>query len=110
MRQARKEFSIGNKEIAFKDFGKGEVQRVLPAYLEILNGYVLGLLLTLIIDKKLVSLFGENSRSNIKMLADILKARRFGKRTPQAAEKTLRVVHTAAYLTALLGHQGQNIL
>jgi hypothetical protein len=39
----------------------------------------------------------------------MLEQRGFGERRPQVAEKMLRVVHTAAYLTALLGHEGQKI-
>ena len=110
MRQAREKFGIGKKEIAFKDFEKDTVKRVLPSYLEMLNGYVSGMLFTLVIDKRLVSLFGASNRSTTKALAEMLKERGFGERKPQVAEKIMRIVHTSAYLTALLGHQGQKIL
>jgi hypothetical protein len=39
----------------------------------------------------------------------MLEARGFGRRRPHVAEKVMRVVHTAAFLTALLGHEGQQI-
>ena len=38
-----------------------------------------------------------------------MKNRDFTKLKPQIAEKALRVVHTVAFLTALLGHEGQKI-
>jgi hypothetical protein len=109
MRQVREKFAMGSKEIGFKDFAKGPIQRALPSYLETLNGYVPGLLFTLVIDKRLVSLFGARHRSTTKALAGILEERGFGARKPLVAEKVMRVIHTAAYLTALLGHEGQKI-
>ena len=63
MQQVRKRFAMGSKEIAFKDFGMGVIQRALPSYLETLNGYVPGLLFTLVVDKRTVSLFGSRDRS-----------------------------------------------
>lgn len=107
MQQVREKFAIRSKEIEFKDFGMGVIQRMLPSYLETLNGYVPGLLFTLVVDKRLVSLFG--ARETRKERAGILKERGFGARKPKDAEKVMRVIHTAAYLTALLGHEGQKI-
>jgi hypothetical protein len=109
MQQVREKCAMGSKEIEFKDFGMGTIQRALPSYLETLNGYVPGLLFTLVIDKRLVSLFGARDRSTARALAKILEERGFGARKPLVAEKVMRVIHTAAYLTALLGHEGQKI-
>jgi hypothetical protein len=109
MRQVREKFAMGSKEIEFKDFGMGVIQRMLPSYLETLNGYAPGLLFTLVVNKRLVSLFGAPDRSTARALAQILEDGGFGARKPLVAEKVMRVIHTAAYLTALLGHQGQKI-
>jgi hypothetical protein len=109
MRRVRKEFGLADKEIEFKDFGMGPIQRALPAYLETLNGYVPGLLFTLVVDKRLKSLFGSSHKSTLETLAQMLEARGVGRRRPHVAEKVMRVVHTAAFLTALLGHEGQQI-
>jgi hypothetical protein len=109
MQQVRKRFALGSKEIEFKDFGMGKIRRALPSYLGALNGYVPGLLFTLIVEKRLVSLFGAQNRSTAKALAEILDERGFGARKPSVAEKVMRIIHTAAYLTALLGHEGQKI-
>src|SRR5271163_2439897 len=58
MAALRKKASIGHKEIAFKDFGMGPLQRMLPSYLRLVDGYVLGLVFTLVVDKSIPSLFG----------------------------------------------------
>lgn len=109
MKEIRAKYSMGTKEIEFKDFGMGLIRTALPAYLGALNGYVPGLLFTLVVDKRLLSLFGPQDRATTKALAKILDEKGLGQRTPAVAEKLLRVVHTAAYLVGLLGHEGQKI-
>jgi len=109
MKRVRKEFGLGSKEIEFKDFGMGAIRRALPSYLETLNGYVPGLLFTVVVDKRLKSLFGSCHKSTLMGLMRMLEERGFGKRRPDVAEKVMRVVHTAAFLTPLLGHGGQKI-
>ncbi len=109
MKELRANCSLGNKEIEFKDFGMGVVRNAVPAYLELLNGYVPGLLFTVLVDKRISSLFGPQDRSTSVTLSRGLEEQGFGKLKPQIAEKALRVVHTAAFLTALLGHEGQKI-
>jgi hypothetical protein len=109
MKRNRDKFRLGTKEIEFKDFGMGIIQRALPSYLETLNGYVPGLLFTLVVDKRLKSLFGAPHKSTLMALTGMLEERGFGKPRPQVAEKMMRIVHTAAFLTALLGHEGQKI-
>jgi hypothetical protein len=39
MKKLRTTYSLGNKEIEFKDFGMGAIRAALPAYLDLLNGY-----------------------------------------------------------------------
>ena len=109
MKKLRSKCAMGSKEIEFKDFGMAIIKNALPAYLGVLDGYVPGLLFTLIVDKRLVSVFGPQDKSTTKALARLLDEKGFGKPTPRVAEKVLRVVHTAAFLTALLGPEGQKI-
>ncbi|SRR5579862_747644 len=109
MRAIRTKFAMGTKEIEFKDFGMALIRNALPAYLEALNGYVPGLLFTLVVDKRIVSLFGPQDQATTRTLARMLEEKGFGTVTPRVAEKLLRVVHTSAFLTALLGHDGQKI-
>jgi hypothetical protein len=109
MKELRAKFGLGTKEIAFKDFRMAVMRNALPAYLSILNGYVPGLLFTVIVDERIVSLFGPQDRSTGKALSEMLEAQGFGRLKPLVAEKALRVVHTSAFLTALLGHEDQKI-
>jgi hypothetical protein len=109
MKKLRAHFALGNKEIEFKDFRMAAMRNALRAYLDLLNGYVPGLLFTAVVDRRILSLFGPQDRSTGATLSRRLDEQGFGKLKPQIAEKALRVVHTAAFLTALLGHEGQKI-
>ncbi len=109
MKELRAACGLGAKEIAFKDFGMGVMRNALPLYLDLLNGYVPGLLCTLVVDKRIESLFGPQDRSTVAALSQQLEEKGVGKLKPPVAEKALRVVHAAAFLTALLGHEGQKI-
>jgi hypothetical protein len=100
--------SIGNKEIAFKDFRMGQLQRLLPRYLRLVDQYVSGLVFTLVVDKRIPSLFGPAPEALQKAVAT-LQERGYGNVVPKVAEKLFRVVHITAFLVALLGHQGQKI-
>lgn len=109
MKKHRANSGLGDKEIEFKDFGMGLMRKALPGYLDLLNGYVPGLLFTIVVEKRIVSLFGPQDRSTGAALSQRLEEKGVGKLKPEVAEKALRVVHTAAFLTALLGHEGQKI-
>lgn len=109
MRKHRADCGLGDKEIEFKDFGMGLMRKALPDYLNLLNGYVPGLLFTVIVEKRIISLFGPQDRSTGVALSRKLQEKCGAKLKPELAEKALRVVHVAAYLTALLGHEGQKV-
>jgi hypothetical protein len=108
MAALRTKASIGNKEIAFKDFRMGQLQRMLPRYLRVVDQYVSGLVFTLVVDKSIPSLFGPAPEALRKAVAT-LQERGYGDVVPKVAEKLFRVVHTTAFLIALLSHQGQKI-
>jgi hypothetical protein len=109
MKRLRAAFDLGTKEIAFKHFGMGQVRRMLPAYLAALNGYVPGLLFTLVIDKRIPSVFGPPDKASRQQITRRLQEFGFDKAKPKTIEKLLRVTHIAAYLTALLALDGQKI-
>jgi hypothetical protein len=109
MKRLRAQFALGDKEIEFKDFRMGAMRNALPAYLDLLNGYVPGLLFTVVVERRILSLFGPQDKSTGVALSGRLEQQGFGKLKPQIAEKAFRIVHTAAFLTALLGHEGQKI-
>ena len=108
MSAVRQRHGLGTKEIAFKDFRLGQVQRSLPDYLTALN-VVPGFLFTLAVDKRLTSLFGPQGKETRELIAQALAQTGAGERKPEVNEKLLRVVHVAAFLTGLLAHDGQKI-
>lgn len=109
VRDIRAQTRLGEKEIAFKDFRMGQMLRALPDYLKAADLLLHGFLLTIVIDKKLLTLFGPNDKSTLKNLPDILETADLGTWKPESAEKLLRVVHSVAFLVALLARSGQNI-
>jgi hypothetical protein len=109
MKEVRERHVLADKEIAFKDFGMGQLQRALPEYLELLDKFVLGFLLTVAVDKRIVTCFGPLDRSTKDAIARLLATHGLGKRKPNDAEKLLRVVDIGAYLTGLLAHNGQKL-
>jgi hypothetical protein len=108
MQAVRQQHVLGSKEIEFKDFRMGQLQRSLPGYLNALN-LVPGLLFTLAVDKRLASIFGSPGEETHKLIAEALSEAGAGERKPEINEKLLRVVHIAAFLTGLLAHDGQKI-
>ncbi len=105
----RKDLAFGNKELAFKDLGMGSMQKILPEYLSLLDQYVPGLLLTVVIDKKLTSVIGHSRRDTLNEIAKILEDAGFGKLKLLIAEKMVRIVSISALLVGLLGKSGQKI-
>ncbi|WP_306261344.1 hypothetical protein [Pararhizobium sp. IMCC21322] len=109
MRDIRAKTQLGDKEIAFKDFRMGQMQRALPDYLKAADLLLHGFLLTIVVDKKLLSLFGPNEKNTLKKLSETLETAGLGVWKPASAEKLLRVVHSTAFLVALLAKSGQNV-
>jgi hypothetical protein len=107
--EIRRDHSAGEKEISFKDLGKGQVQRVLPEYLDALDGLP-GLLCVLAVDKRIDTIIAPPSSGAKMRLADVPANAGLGTWKPGSAEKLLRIVHFVAFLTALLSHDGQKIL
>ncbi len=108
MEQIRERHALGKKEIAFKDFGMGQVNRALPDFLRA-GDSILGFLCTLVISKRLPSVFGMANRETQEELSKMLSNAGLGERKGAVAEKLLRVVHLSAFLTALLAHDGQQL-
>ncbi len=108
MKQVRAKHGLGDKEIAFKDFRMGQLQRALPEYLWLLDS-VPGFLFTLVVEKEISSLFTTQDRPARQTLVDTLAAQGFGDWKIDTTEKLLRVVHTTALFTALLARPGQKL-
>jgi hypothetical protein len=109
MASLRAKSGIGGKEIAFKDFRWGPLRRMLPAYLRLCDGYISGLLFTLVVDKTIPSLFGPGDNETTRRMNDALRDTGYGSAAPRVGEKLFRILHCIAFLVALLGHPGQKI-
>jgi hypothetical protein len=111
MGQLRKQTGLDNplKEIAYKDLHYGPVQRALSGYLNHLSNFVNGLLLTVVVDKDVGSVYGTDKKNSQQFIVKTLSDHGFGELKPAVAEKMMRIVHFSAYLVALLSRDGQKI-
>lgn len=109
MQTLRKKSALGSHEIAFKRFREGSQRNNLSKYLKLLDQYVPGLLFTVAIEKKLLSVMGSPTKECQIEIAKTLETAGFGTLKPAIAEKLSRVVSIAAYLTGLLAKSGQKI-
>ncbi|MGY6272132.1 hypothetical protein ACXIUT_20780 [Achromobacter denitrificans] len=111
MRKLRDKYGLNEpfKEISFKDFRYGPISRALDDYLKNLSNFVNGLLLTIVIEKSVGSVFGEETKTAHQFIKKTLEDAGFGSWKPEVAEKLLRIVHFPAYLVALLSKPGQNV-
>jgi hypothetical protein len=109
MATLRAKSGIGGKEITFKDFRWGPLRRMLPAYLRLCDSYISGLLFTLVVDKTIPSLFGPGDAETLQRMTDALEGTGYGPVAPRVGEKLFRILHSIAFLVALLGQPGQKI-
>ena len=109
MFKIRQQYDLGQTEIAFKKFKDGRIRAALPDYLMALNNLLPGLLFTLVVDKRIKSLFGVETAADRQTVLQQLDAAGFQARKPDVLEKVFRIVHIAALLTGLLAHDKQQI-
>ncbi len=107
MAKLRNKANLGEKEIAFKSFKHGPLHRMLPDYLQLVDSYVSGLVFTLVVDRQIPSLLGPAGTASL--LVDALAEQGYGRAKPDVAEKLFRIIHTIAFLIALLAQQGQKL-
>ena len=109
IRGIREEYQLGGKEIAYKDLRMGQVRRALSDYLLTLSNYLPGFLLTLAVQKTVLEVFRPTAKETSSLLEAALKSIGVEGRKPRVNEKLMRVVELVAFLTALLGKNGQKV-
>ncbi|MEN3793380.1 hypothetical protein [Fulvimarina sp. MAC3] len=109
MREVRDEFGLGDKEYSYKDLRDDRMRQSIPKYLRALDEGINGLLCSVLVEKKIPTLFGRQRKAARQELVAELSKYGFGKWKPKPAEKLARVVHIAAYLTGLLAAEKQNV-
>lgn len=104
MKEIRERYGLTNpfKEISFKDLHYGPIKRCLEEYLNFSNNSINGLIFTLIVDKKIISLSGQNNKQALDYIRRELKENGMGDWKGNVAEKHQRVVQVIAYFSKLL--------
>ena len=106
MTDLRKKYKLKTKEINFKDLRYGQIKRSLSEYLALLDNTVPGSLVSIVVDKRIKSFFGEKIPSYVY---EELESRGLDHWKPKETEKVMRIVHVLSYLVALLSKEGQKL-
>jgi len=111
MRTIRKQhkLDVPFKEISFKSLHYSPVTNCLDDYLRVINNVVNGLVFTLVVDKRIFSFTGSNSKKTLNELATALNTQGFGTWKPEIAEKLSRVSQIIAYWCRLLTSDNQKL-
>jgi hypothetical protein len=106
--KTRQKYKLNNTEIAFKNFHYGPMRRALPEYLRAIDFLVVGILVTIIVDKRITTFFS-TQENNLRELSEFLEKEELGSWKPAVAEKLFRIVHIISYFIGLLSKDGQKI-
>jgi hypothetical protein len=97
-------------EFAFKDLSFGPRSRALADFLQIVDNFIHGVLVTVAIEKRIGTVFGKHRKDAHRSIEEQLVALDLGQWKGGTAEKMLRVSHAIAVFTALTTHEGQRLL
>ncbi|WP_433866461.1 hypothetical protein [Ralstonia wenshanensis] len=97
-------------EFEYKDLKYGPRSRALLEYLELVDKFIHGAVVTVAIDKKIGSVFGMTKHEAHASIAKQLEEGGFGRWTGHAGEKVLRVLHILAAFTAAITYDQQRLL
>jgi hypothetical protein len=90
------------KEISFKDLRFGPVSRMLPDYLNALDQFVAGWLVTVAVEKRIRTVMGYEGPGASDYILNLLENVGVGGWKPNVAERVLRIAHLASYLAAVV--------
>jgi hypothetical protein len=107
--EIRKSYNIYDpyKEISFKSLNHGPLKAALPEILTAANNFINGLLVTILVDKRINSTFGLNIKENRKEINRQLEAQNMRIWKDKVFLKLLYIIHTISYFSKLLGTKGQ---
>ena len=97
----RHKYGLASHEISYKDRKKSWTERSLDDFLIICNNQLSGLILTVLVDKNIKSLFGQKNQNTLKEIEKSFH-KHGNKVKGKIAEKTLRILLIIAYLVRLL--------
>src|ERR1700732_4345379 len=112
MKELRQRYHLDEpyQEFAYKRLNSGARKRALREFLDLSDGLIHGVLVTVLIDKNIESIFGPIKNSVHPELVKLFKDAGLGEWKGNEAEKILRVCHPIAIFMSLLTHDGQKFL
>lgn len=111
MQELRKQHNLleSYSEFKYKDLKFGPRSRALPKYLELIDSFIHGALITVVIDKRIATVFGTTKQQAHPLIVEQLEKFGLGTWDGKAAEKALRVCHILSVFTSLLTKEGQRL-
>ncbi|MBH3426172.1 hypothetical protein [Pseudomonas alkylphenolica] len=111
MLELRRQFGLDSpfKEIAYKRLDHGPTRRILEPYLVMAQNLINGLVLTVVVEKDIESLFVEGKLSHSQVMSDALAQIGMSYLKPAVAEKLFRVIHYLSFLVTLLSKEDQKV-
>ncbi|WP_263351330.1 hypothetical protein [Acidicapsa acidisoli] len=106
--ELRRKYGYG--EFAFKDLTYGPRSRALPEFLNLVDNFIHGAVVTIAIDKRIGTVFGQSKQDTHPYIQKQLAELKLGRWKGEIAEKVLRVCHSIALFTALTTHANQKLL
>ncbi|WP_137921526.1 hypothetical protein [Hydrogenophaga sp. 2FB] len=97
-------------EFRYKALKSGPRSRALPEFLELVDNFIHGAVITVAIAKDVDTVFGSSKADVRTLMGEKLSAMGFGTWDGKAAEKVLRVCHTLALFTSLMTKENQRLL
>lgn len=111
MKIIRENYGIDNprKEISFKDAHYGQMFRCIDEYLLLAHDMINGLVITVAVDKEIVSITGANNKNDLKKITEESMEYSSGKWKPATLEKSMRVISILTYFIKLLVPSGKKV-
>ncbi len=97
-------------EFSYKDLTYGPRSRALQEYLQLVDKYIHGALITIAISKQIQTVFGRDKQQAHPEILEQLKDRGLGEWKGLSAEKVLRVTNIIAAFVALLTYENQKLI
>ena len=97
-------------EFRYKRLDNGARLRALPQYLETIDKYIHGAVITVAVDKSIKTLFGPTKGKAHAHITQLLAEKGLGTWDGATAEKLMRICHAAAAFTSVTTHPNQRLL
>jgi hypothetical protein len=97
-------------EFAYKRLRSGARSRALPEFLQLIDSFIHGAIVTIAIDKRIDTVFGPSKQQTHPVISAHLVTRGLGQWSGYAAEKVLRACHMIGLFASLLTTDQQRLL